>query len=100
MDVKEYNAEIREKIAELKRAGFTDYLLVTSLHNRVHGSTEGRVVEVSIEQAGKLLAQQTHRVATEQEIATFKENAEARRKEILAGSVLRIPSSFRAGLRK
>ena len=100
MNVRIFNQAVREQVLQLQRDGYSDFLYVTSIENRQLGSTTGRVAEVSLEQAGKLLAEKTHRVSSPQEISGFKTACEARRREILAGSLLRLPPTFRAGLRK
>jgi hypothetical protein len=100
MDTKQLNQDIREAAAKLMQEYPHGYLHVTSISNRERNSTAGHTVEVSVAQAGKLLVENTHRVATPEEIAAFHVAADARRHAIEAAETRKQPSSFRVSLRQ
>ena len=69
------------------------------LDNRLYNTTFGKVCEVSVENGARVLTQESHRLATPEEIEAFKAAAESRRLANEAAEVRRLPSSFRVTLR-
>jgi hypothetical protein len=95
MDIPAYRAKIRKQHAELQAAYQTGFLHVVSLKNVTHSTTAGRVVQVSILDAAKLIVDATHRPATAEEIQGFMVATEAQGHLIAAQEARKIPSSFR-----
>lgn len=99
MDIPAFRAAIRAKRSELAADYPDGCLYVTSLNNRLYNTTAGKVCEVTVDNAARLLTQETHRIATESEIAAFKAAAESRRLANEAAEVAKLPSNFRVTLR-
>jgi hypothetical protein len=82
MDIKQHNKDIKDKIAELSPMFPDDTVLVTSILNRERNSTPGRTVEVSVFQASKLTVENTHRLATPDEVEAYKAHCANEQKRI------------------
>lgn len=65
------------------RAALPETVTITSLDNYIHNSSAGSITDVDNETASRLIAKQTHRLATPEEIAKDRAETEARRKAIV-----------------
>lgn len=99
MDIRAFNEDVRLAAAQLLRDHPNGFLFVTSLPVRGYPGS-GRTVEVTCAQGGKLLVENTHRVATDEEISAYHAACTARRHEMEAAEVKKLPSSFRVSLRQ
>lgn len=72
MDIRQHNQDIADAIKELQPQFPEGYCIVVSMLNRERNSTAGAIKEVTVQQAGKLTVEMTHRLATLDEIETFK----------------------------
>lgn len=81
MDIKEYFADIRKYREQLLSQYPDGEVTLTSLANRAKGTTAGAVVLATIEIAARCLAEQTHRLATKEEIAKYRADERVLREE-------------------
>jgi hypothetical protein len=95
MDVKQHNQDIADAVRELSPRYPDDTVIVMSLTNRDRNSTAGRVVEVNVKQAAKLVVEKTHRLATAEEIEAFKSRNDNEKKRIEQSELKRAGQSLR-----
>ncbi len=78
-NLKRYWAAVKEARASIAE----DWPYLTSIEDDMTGAVGGVVCQASRQDAGELLVKRTHRLATEAEVAAYKEDEAQRRKEIL-----------------
>jgi hypothetical protein len=95
MNIPQYRQDIREKIAELSPMFPDDCCLMMSLTNRDRNSTAGHVCETNVAQAAKLIVENTHRLASSEEISAFKSCNDNEKKRIEQAELKRAGQSLR-----
>jgi phage-related protein len=80
-NITDFYRQVNETEAEIK-AKVGSPLFVCSLDSRKLGTIGGRIFEVDTRRAALDIVNGTHRVASEQEIAQYKEELESRRQAI------------------
>lgn len=80
--VKEVRAELLAKFGEFDSEGRQSAVYLMSLRRRKQGVNEGRVSVATIHVAAMMLAQETHRLATPEEIAAWQDEQTAKGKAI------------------
>lgn len=79
MNTQEYYATLRTKQEDLSIRHPSGFCLVVSVFNAQKQSAPGNLCEVTIADAARLLFEQTHREATEDEAAIYAEKQDAER---------------------
>jgi hypothetical protein len=94
MNLREDHRLAREKGEEVLTRHPSGSVYVMSLFNRDKTTVFGTVTEVTVQQAGKLLHEGTHREATPEEIEAFHQKNQAAKELILRGNASRYPKPF------
>jgi hypothetical protein len=79
MKTAEYYAEVRKQAARLDEQFPQGFCLLTSVANRDKGTVAGNVTEVANDNAARCLAEATHRLATPEEVESWREHQERNR---------------------
>jgi hypothetical protein len=84
-----YYIEVRKQRARLDEQFPQGHCLLTSVANRDKGTVAGNVTEASTENAARCLAEATHRLATDDEVAAWHEHQERNRQQAQSTGYLR-----------
>lgn len=81
MKTEAYYAEIKKQTAALAEQFPQGFCLLTSVANRDKGTVAGSVTEVANENAARCLVEQTHRMATDDEVAAWQDHQDRNRQQ-------------------
>ncbi len=79
MKTAEYYAEVRKMAARLDEQFPQGFCVLTSVANRDKNTVAGNVTEAANDNAARCLVEGTHRLATEDEVAEWREHQERNR---------------------
>lgn len=97
MDIKQWGQDVQAKVEELTPLFPNGFCMVMSLSNRERNTTPGKVCEVSVRSAARGIVENTHRLATPQEVVVFQDNCDEA-KRIIAQAELNRPGNGQAPL--
>jgi hypothetical protein len=80
MDLTAYWSAVREREHELETDGYGEFVWVTSLPVPSHGIYAGQTRHVTRRSAAELLVKQTHRIASDAEVAEHQRKADEQRR--------------------
>jgi O-methyltransferase involved in polyketide biosynthesis len=89
MKTETYYAEVRKLRARLDEQFPQGHCLLTSVANRDKGTVAGNVTEADNSNAARCIAEATHRIATEAEVAEWHEHHERNRQQARTTEYLR-----------
>ena len=82
MDVRQYWADVQAKIAEIAGHYPEGVVHIISRHNREKNTTAGAVSTSSLQLAAECLVNNTHDLASPEQIATYKKDQVEKRRQI------------------
>jgi hypothetical protein len=87
MDVQQYWQDVKQKAEEISKKCPDGIVFLTSRHNRERNTTAGVVCTAHISHAAELLTNNTHDLATEDEIRAYKDRQGEIKKGILSTEI-------------
>jgi hypothetical protein len=82
MDVRQYWADVTAKIAEIANHYPDGLVHIISRHNREKNTTAGAISTASLQLAAECLVNNTHDLASPEQIATYAKNQIEKRRQI------------------
>ena len=89
MKTETYYTEIKKHLAVLAEQFPQGHCCLTSVANRDKGTVAGNVTEVATDNAARCIAEGTHRLATDDEVAAWHEHQERNRQQAQSMTYLR-----------
>lgn len=87
MDVKQFWQDVVKKMQEISPDHSDGVIYLVSRHNREKNTTAGMICTARVEHAAECLVNNTHDLATPEQIRAFKERQEGAKKQILNAEI-------------
>jgi hypothetical protein len=93
-NINEYWAKVRELREKLKEQYPDGYCFLVSMHKLDKNTKGGIIVQVSVDRAAELLADDTHRPPTKDELAAYQSAQERERERINAAELRKVKQNL------